>query len=136
MEPYPLDELVSATLADDYAQYAVTDKKMALVKVRVDGKLVVDRTRIQYNPRILLTGVPQEAYRYQLGSRSAIEWIIDRYWIKTDNASGIVNDPNDWSREHKQPRYVIDLLKRIVTVSVETMEIVDNLPELDIVEEA
>ena len=77
-----------------------------------------------------------EASRYRLGSRSATEWIIDRYWVKTDKASGIVNDPNDWSREHKQPRYIIDLLKRIVTVSLETMEIVDNLPELDIVEEA
>lgn len=45
--------------------------------------------------------------RYQLGSRSAIEWIIDRYYIRTDKASGIVNDPNVWSREHNDPRYII-----------------------------
>ena len=50
-------------------------------------------------------------------------------------ASGIVNDPNDWSREHKEPRYIIDLLKRVVTVSLETMQIVDGLPSLDILDE-
>jgi predicted helicase len=137
--PYPLEEVVVSTGStdgelDEYAFYAVTDKKMAHPKVRVDGKLVPDRTQIQYNPRILLTGIPEEAYRYQLGSRSAIEWIIDRYYIRTDKASGIVNDPNDWSREHGQPRYVIDLLKRIVTVSLETMKIVDALPDLDIID--
>jgi predicted helicase len=133
--PYPLQEVVSATLPDEYEQFAVTDKKMAHPKVRVDGKLLPDRTQIQYNPRILLTGIPEEAYRYQLGSRSAIEWIIDRYYIRTDKASGIINDPNDWSREHEQPRYIIDLIKRIVTVSLETMQIVDVLPALDILEE-
>ena len=67
-----------------------------------------------------------------LGSRSAIEWILDRYQVKTDKASGIVNDPNDWSREVGDPRYIIDLLARIVTVSLETMAIVDDLPALAI----
>jgi hypothetical protein len=60
--------------------------------------------------------------------------VVDRrrYYVRTDKASGIVNDPNDWSLEHKQPRYIIDLLKRVVTVSLETMAIVDGLPDLDI----
>jgi predicted helicase len=90
------------------------------------------RAVIHYNERITLRGIPEEAYRYTLGSRSAIEWIIDRYWVKTDKASGIVNDPNDWSREVGDPRYILDLLARIVTVSLETMRIVDALPALDI----
>lgn len=77
-----------------------------------------------------MRGIPEEAYRYQLGSRSAIEWIIDRYWVRTDKASGIVNDPNAWSREHHNPRYIIDLVKKVTTVSVKTMEIVESLPEL------
>lgn len=51
--------------------------------------------------------------------------------MKTDTASGIVNDPNDWSDD---PRYIIDLLRRIVTVSLETMKVVDALPALDIIE--
>jgi predicted helicase len=87
-----------------------------------------DRTRIVYNSRVTLTGIPEAAFRYRLGSRSAIEWIMDRYWVRTDKASGIVNDPNDWSDD---PRYIIDLLKRIVTVSLETMKTVDSLPPLD-----
>jgi predicted helicase len=52
--------------------------------------------------------------------------------VKTDKASGIVNDPNDWSREVGDPRYILDLLARIVTVSLETMRIEDALPALDI----
>lgn len=96
---------------------------------RAKGK--PDRSTIIYNSHVAVTNIPEEAYRYQLGARSAIEWIIDRYQIRADKPSGIVNDPNDWSSD---PRYIIDLLKRIVTVSLETMKIVDNLPPLDIVE--
>ncbi|WP_405190454.1 DEAD/DEAH box helicase [Streptomyces anulatus] len=90
-----------------------------------------DRSTIIYNGRVTLSNIPEEAYRYQIGARSAIEWIIDRYQVKVDKASGIVNDPNDWSDD---PRYIVDLLRRIVTVSLETMKIVDGLPELDILE--
>ncbi|MFG2512647.1 DEAD/DEAH box helicase [Streptomyces sp. NPDC048584] len=90
-----------------------------------------DKSTVIYNSRVTLSNVPEEAYRYQLGGRSAIEWLIDRYYVKTDKASGIVNDPNDWSDD---PRYIVDLLKRIVTVSLETMKIVDALPTLDILE--
>ncbi|WP_211257154.1 DEAD/DEAH box helicase [Streptomyces megasporus] len=101
--------------------------KMKIPKVKGQA----DRSTIVYNTRVKLTNIPEEAYRYQLGARSAIEWIIDRYQVKVDKASGIVNDPNDWS---DNPRYIIDLLKRIVTVSLETMKIVDSLPALDILE--
>ncbi len=89
-----------------------------------------DRSTIVYNDRITLTGIPEAAYRYMLGSRSTVEWIIDRYQVKTDKDSGIVNDPNDWGREVNDPRYIIVLLARIVTVSLETMQVVDALPKL------
>lgn len=62
-------------------------------------KLVADRSSIVYNSRITLSGIPEGAYRYMPGSRSGMEWIVDRFQVKTDKASGIVNDPNDWSRE-------------------------------------
>lgn len=62
-----------------------------------------DRSTIIYNDRITLTGIPEAAYRYMLGSRSAVEWIIDRYQVKTDKDSGIVNDPNDWSQRGQRP---------------------------------
>ena len=92
---------------------------------KADGK--PDRSRVVYNAQLTLAGIPEDAYRYMLGSRSAIDWIIDRYRIRTDKASGITNDPNTYSDD---PRYIIDLLKRIVTVSIETIRIVDELPEL------
>ncbi|MBQ0995876.1 type ISP restriction/modification enzyme [Streptomyces sp. RK62] len=101
--------------------------KMKIPKIKGQA----DRSTILYNTRVKLTNIPEEAYRYQLGARSAIEWIIDRYQVKVDKASEIINDPNDWSDD---PRYIIDLLKRIVTVSLKTMRIVDSLPSLDIVE--
>ncbi|MFJ6689943.1 DEAD/DEAH box helicase [Streptomyces sp. NPDC091294] len=96
-------------------------------------KGVQDRTRIVYNNHITLENIPEEAYEYQLGARSAIEWIIDRYQVKTDPKSGILNDPNEWSDD---PRYIVDLLRRIVTVSLATTEIVRHLPPLDIIEDA
>lgn len=90
-----------------------------------------DRSTIVYNSWVTVSGVPERAYRYQLGARSAIEWIIDRYQVKTDKASGIVNDPNDWSED---PRYIVDLLGRIVTVSLETLDIVEKLPPMEILD--
>lgn len=136
-KPYPLEglDMTGPGGEADYGFFAVRDKKMAFGKPSVEQKaagLRHDRSVIQYNDRITLRGVPDEAYRYTLGSRSAIEWIIDRYWVKTDKASGIVNDPNDWSREVGDPRYIVNLLARIVTVSLETIRVVDSLPPLDV----
>ncbi|MEW2137502.1 type ISP restriction/modification enzyme [Streptomyces sp. NPDC005409] len=113
----------SATPASEL--YRVTKMKIPKTKGQPD------RSTIVYNHRVTLTNIPEEAYRYQLGARSAIEWIIDRYQVKVDKASEITNDPNDWSDD---PRYIINLLKRIVTVSLETMKIVDALPALDILD--
>lgn len=114
--------------ADLYAWFRVEKLKWA-------GKARnVDKSSIVYNPHITITGIPDEAHRYMLGSRSALEWILDRYQVKTDKASGIVNDPNDWSREVGNPRYILDLIAKVTTVSVETMRIIDSLPPLRIVE--
>jgi predicted helicase len=102
------------------------------------GDFTVDKTRflskndksvIQYNHAIKISGIPMEAYDYVVNGRSAIEWILDRYQVKTDKDSGIKNDSNDWSKEHDQPRYILDLLLRIITVSLETMKIVKSLPK-------
>ena len=129
--PFPLDGLDVEPDGDPYDFFRV--QKMAFVKVRENGKLVPDRSAIIYNARITLSGIPEDAYGYMLGSRSAIEWVIDRYQVKTDKPSGIVNDPNDWSHEVDDPRYIIDLVARIVTVSIETTKIIDNLPSLVII---
>jgi len=96
---------------------------------------IADKSTVIYNSGITVSGIPEEAHEYMLGSRSAIDWIIDRYQVKKDKASGIVNDPNDWAEEQGNPRYILDLLARIVTVSVETVKIVKALPPLDIIED-
>ena len=83
-----------------------------------------------------VTDIPLEAYDYVVNGKPALEWIMERYQITVDKDSGIRNDPNDWAREHKQPRYILDLLKRIVRVSLETMKIVNALPGLNEVTEA
>jgi len=71
-----------------------------------------------------------EACEYVVNGKSAIEWLMERYQVTTHKESGIVNDPNLWCDEHNQPRYIIDLLKRIVGLSLETMKIVKSLPKL------
>jgi predicted helicase len=62
--------------------------------------------------------------------RSALEWILERYQVKVDKDSGLKNDPNDWARELGQPRYILDLIPRLITVSLETWRIVRSLPRL------
>jgi len=85
---------------------------------------------IIYNSKITIENIPEEAYEYVVNGKSAIEWIMERYQVKTDKNSGIKNDPNDWSKEVGNPRYILDLLLSIINVSIQTVEIVDELPEL------
>ena len=94
------------------------------------AKNIDDKTRIIYNEKIAIAGIPEEAYEYVVNGKSAIEWIMERYAITTDKASGIVNDPNDWALEHNDPKYIFNLVLRIITVSLETMKIVKNLPKV------
>src|SRR5262249_54781518 len=87
--------------------------------------LIADKTKIVVNERLTLTGVPPACFHYRLGNRSALEWVLDRYQIKTDEASKIVNDPN--RRENEQ--YIARLVRRVVTVSVETVRLVGELEQ-------
>ena len=123
--PYPLDELLSPGAPDGPERYRV-------LKMRWGGpSKAPDRSVILYNDWITLAGIPDAAHEYLVGPRSALEWLLDRYRVTTDKASGIVNDPNDWGAELGNPRYIVDLVKRVTTVSVETMSIVNALPPLE-----
>lgn len=114
---------------DNYAYYSV--EKMRFEKVRDEkGKLVPDKSVIIYNNNIRLENIPLEAYEYIVNGKSAIEWIMERYAISTDSASGITNDPNDWSKEHQKPTYILDLLLSIINLSLQTNKLVDQLPSL------
>lgn len=87
-----------------------------------------DKTQIIYNDFLTLADIPPEAHEYRLGNRSALDWIVDQYQVSTDKRSGIINDPN--REDDKQ--YIVKLIKRIVTVSLETMSIVKSLSEIEI----
>ena len=92
----------------------------------------VDKSTLIYNSYIRIENIPLEAYDYVINGKSAIEWIMDRYQVKIDKDSGIKNDPNDWGLEHNNPRYILDLILSIITVSMATNEIVKRLPKLDL----
>ena len=123
-EPYPLEEewRGSPRIED---RFRVGTRKMRHPGNRSRGTL--DETALIYNEYLTLRGIPPEAHRYVVGQYSALRWLMERYHVKTDKDSGIINDPNDWSDD---PQYILDLVKRIITVSVETMRIIDGLPPL------
>ncbi len=89
-------------------------------------KLSKDKTQIIYNDFLTLDGIPEKALDYRLGNRSALEWIINQYCVKIDKRSGIVNDPN----RTDDPQYIVKLIGKVITVSLETVKIVEALPDL------
>ena len=89
-------------------------------------KLSPDKGALKYNDFLTLTGIPPEVYDYQLGNRSALEWVIDQYKVHTDKRSGLTGDPN----RPADPQYILRLLGQVITVSLETINIVNNLPPL------
>ena len=133
VEPYPsVQEEASLHAPEDpWERYRIGERKMRFPKL---GRRDEDFTRLEYNDYVTLTGIPAEAQGYSISGRSPLEWIIDRYHVKTDKASGIVNDPNDFLREQGRPDAVVDLIKRLVTVSMRTQELLATLPPLEIPE--
>ncbi|QLH15291.1 DEAD/DEAH box helicase [Paracoccus pantotrophus] len=92
-----------------------------------------DRSTVIYNDHITIQNIPLEAYDYVVNGKPALEWVMERQVVKTDKASGIVNDANDYANETVgDPRYPLELFQRVITVSLETMRIVNGLPGLDI----
>ncbi len=89
-------------------------------------KLSRDKTSLIYNDFLTLSGIPEKAFDYRLGTRSALEWVVDQYRVKIDKRSGIVNDPN----RTDDPQYIVMLIGQVITVSLETVNIVENLPSL------
>ena len=126
VEPWPLTIDVSAD-TNDRETWRVDKMKWKKRKDPETGKSVDDVTTLIYNRNVVISNIPEEADRYMLGARSAVAWLIDRYQMRKDKASGIVNDPNDWCDEVGNPRYIVDLIGKVVRVAVETVRIVDGL---------
>ncbi len=91
-------------------------------------KLSKDKRTLHYNDFLTLEGIPEEAFDYRLGNRSALEWVVDQYQLSADRRSGITNDPN----RADDPQYIVRLVGQVVSVSLETRAIVNNLPELGV----
>ncbi|MDC1001894.1 DEAD/DEAH box helicase family protein [Alphaproteobacteria bacterium] len=92
-----------------------------------------DKSTVIYNKNITIENIPLEAYEYVVNGKPALEWVMERQCVKTDKASGIVNDANDYANETmNNPAYPLELFQRVITVSLETMKIVKSLPKLDI----
>jgi predicted helicase len=109
------------TGTDEYEHYAV--QKMTFPSKK-------ERSSIIYNEYIRIDNIPEQAYDYVVNGKSAIEWVMERYAVTVNKVSLIKNDPNEWSREHYQPRYILDLLLSIINVSCQTVDIVNRLPKL------
>jgi predicted helicase len=122
IDPYSLNESATTLSLDPKTHFKVS--KMSFGK----NNKAVDKTTIIYNSNVTLSEIPLEAYAYVVNGKPALEWIIERYQVTKDKDSQITNDPNDWSTD---PRYIVDLVKRIVRVSVETVKIVNALPALE-----
>ena len=120
-EQYPLTEDANRVVMED-SDYSV--HKMAFGKT--DGKK--DKSKIVVNSQLTLSEIPLEAYDYIVNGKSAIEWIMERYAKSRPGESGITNDPNKWSTN---PRYIVELLKQIVRVSCESVEIIKSLPPIN-----
>lgn len=130
-EPFPVTiaegDLRLANISDRAQFYRVE-------KMKFGGKRPnLDKTVVHYNPRITITGIPLEAYDYVVNGKPALEWVMERQCVKTDKASGIVNDANRYAIETVgDPAYPLLLFQRVITVSLETMKIVRALPALEI----
>jgi predicted helicase len=105
-----------------------------VTKMKFGGKRgSEDKTTVIYNGNITMQNIPMEAYDYIVNGRPALEWVMERQVVKTDKKSGITNDANDYANETmNDPAYPLKLFQRVITVSLETMKIVNNLPALGI----
>jgi hypothetical protein len=118
---------------EDQPEYPLTkvEKPGEKLDYRVTKmKLSKDKTSLIYNHFLTLSGIPPETYEYRLGNRSALEWVIDQYQVSTDKRSGITNDPN----RHDNETYILRLIGQVITVSLETVKIVNSLPPLGLPE--
>ena len=118
-EPFAIAEIVTSATQDPETLYRVHKMRFG------PGN---DRSTLIYNAHLTLNGIPERAYDYIVNGRSAIEWVVDRYQVRSDRDSEITNDPNAYCDD---PRYIIDLLRRVITVSLESLEIIDRLRDLE-----
>lgn len=109
--------------------YSNSTPNYSVTKMKHPKRGVLDT--IIYNEHITITNIPEKAYEYVVNGRPAIEWIIDQYRVKTDKKSGITDDPNKFSDD---PKYILNLLLSVITVSMKTLELIEELPKFEVID--
>lgn len=133
VEQFKVEYKEGSLLMDSLSDTDYRVEKMKFAKHRVDGKLVADKTTVIYNSKITMQNIPLEAYEYVVNGKPALEWVMERQAVTKDKKSGIVNDANDWAIDTmNNPKYPLELFQRVITVSLETMKIVNSLPTLEL----
>ena len=123
-EEYPLEVRVSGQPGG--ALFGEPEAHLFRIGTRAMRFKDEEKTVLVVNDHIQLCGIPVEAHRYEVNGRTPLGWFIDRYKITRDKRCGILNDPNGWFAD---PRDLITAIRRIVYLSVETVRIVEGLPE-------
>ena len=115
------------------ADYRVEKMKFAKTRDPETNKSINDKTTVFYNAHITIRDIPEAAYAYIVNGKPALEWVMERQSVTTDKDSGITNDANLWATETMHnPKYPLELFLRVITVSLETMKIVQGLPKLEL----
>jgi predicted helicase len=125
--PVQFDQGDTSLIEPDDPKSFYRVEQMKFVGKRPD----LDKTTVIYNANITISAIPLEAYEYVVNGKSALEWVMERQCVKTDKASGIVNDANSYANETvSDPAYPLKLFRRVITVSLETLKIIKALPLL------
>ena len=92
-----------------------------------------DKKTIIYNENISINDIPLEAYNYKLNGKSAIELVMDKQCVSTNSDTGFINDANDYANDFiKNPAYPLELIQKVITISIESQKLINNLPKLEI----
>ena len=132
VKPYDSCKFTYANgVSSDNMDYYVKQLKYGKIKGKT-GNAAKDKSVIVYNDDLVISHIPLEAQEYVVNKKSALDWVVERCGYSVDKASHIVNDYNDYAKEVGDERYILNLILRVITVSLETMKIVKSLPKLTI----
>jgi len=92
---------------------------------------LIDKSTIIFNESLVLTQIPLETYDYVVNGKPALEWVMENYQIYQDPLTKITNDPNDWGTDNNEPDYILNLVKKVITVSINSKKIINGLPKFD-----
>ena len=129
VEPYTGCKVSGLEDGADASDLRVTKLKYGKIAGK-KGNAALDKTKIVYNDQITISGIPLEVQDYVVNKKSALDWVVERCGVSVDKASQIVNDFNNMAEEMGDPQYILHLILRVVTVSLETNKIVASLPAL------